>query len=464
MDSQLKTTLSLMGVKMKTIVPSVTGATLALAGALVSFGIHAAPPSVGQVDFAKGQVSAQHPNLGQRSLAAKASIYGQDTIATGDQSFSVLRFSDQGKVTVRPLSRFAVSSYSPKGTALRLDQGSLDVDSASRLVVNTKLAKVEARQAKLEVRICKQDCTLGSAAAADTKVVAKVVSKKGQVSANGRALDTGSALYESDRLSSGANSQMLAVFRDGGRVSLGANSEVNIKEFRYAQAGSDRSSLQLIKGSLRALTGQIGKSRPESYSIETPVATIGVRGTNFDLVYPVNVKGQRGAAQGLLSHVRQGAISQRNSSGNFGLTNGKVNYIASQQQAPQGLATPPTAMLQSLGLKPETARIDLEQMFGVPQDSGMASGIYVHVAAGQANFTGEMGASKGQTLSLSQGNSAFVDANGTMRMLDQPLASAVVAAMPQQVEAVLDQPEIPFLPEPEAIYMPSDHDTQYYYH
>lgn len=456
MSSNPMTTPCVAGQHMKTFAPYILGISLALAGS-VSL---AAPASVGQVDFAKGQVSAQHPNMGNRGLAAKANIYGQDTVETGDQSFSVLRFLDNGKVTVRPLSRFAVSSYGAKATTLRLDQGGLEVDTVSRLVVNTKLAKVDAHQAKLEVRVCKQDCNLGQTSGADTKVVAKVVSKKGQVSASGRVLNAGAPLYESDRLTSGANSQMLAVFRDGGRISLGADSEVNIKEFRYAKAGNDRSSLQLVTGSLRALTGQIGKSRPENYRIDTPVATIGVRGTNFDLVYPVNTKGQRGAAKGLLSHVRQGAISQKNGAGNFGLANGKVNYIASQQQAPAGLATPPAAMLQALGLKPETARIDLEQMFGTQHDTGLASGVYVHVAAGQASFIGQTGAGKGQTLTLTKGSSAFVDQNGTLRMLDQPVVAAPMVATMPQVEQVLERPEIPFVPIPDMLYMPTDHVQQ----
>lgn len=446
MRSQITMTSDPLGTKMNSFSPYILGLSLTLAACAAM----AAPASVGKVDFAKGQVSAQNPNMGSRGLAAQANIYGQDLVVTGDQSFSVLRFLDKGKVSIRPLSRFAVSSYGG-----RLDQGSLEVDAGSRLTVNTKLAKVDASQAKLEVRVCKQDCNLGRSAAVDSRVAAKVVSKTGQASANGRALAAGSALYESDTLSTGANSQLLAVFRDGGRISMGANSEVNIKAYRYAQAGNDRSSLQLIKGSLRALTGKIGKSNPDNYAIGTPVATIGVRGTNFDLVYPVNVKGQRGAAKGLLAQVRQGAISQQNGAGTFGLSAGKVNYIGGQGQAPKGLATPPAAMLQALGLKPETARIDLEQMFGTQHETGLASGTYVHVQAGQASFTSQTGESRGQSLTLSKGQSAFVDQNGRMQVLEQSLGAAPFVAMPQ-VEEVIERPEIPFIPLPDIISMPTD--------
>lgn len=450
MDKQIMMTSDALVTTMKHFSPYVLGISLALVGSASM-----AAPAVGKVDFAKGQVSAQNPNMGSRGLSARASIYGQDLVVTGDQSFSVLRFLDKGKVSVRPLSRFAVSNYGG-----RLDQGSLEVDASSRLRVNTKVAKVDANKAKLEVRVCKQDCNLGKAVA-DTRVAAKVVSKTGRASANGRALAVGSALYESDTLSTGANSKLLAVFRDGGRISMGADSEVNIKAFRYSQAGSDRSSLQLVKGSLRALTGKIGKRNPDNYSIGTPVATVGVRGTSFDLVYPVNAKGQRGAAKGLLAQVRQGRITQKNGAGSFGLAAGRVNYIGGQGQAPKGLATPPAAMLQALGLRPETARINLEQMFGPQHETGLASGTYVHVQAGQAMFTSQTGANKGQSLTLNRGQSAFVDQNGSMQMLDQSMAMApVVATMPQQVEEVLGHPEIPFMPVTDIIYTPTDDRSQ----
>jgi hypothetical protein len=398
-------------------------------------GALAAPASVGLVDFAKGKVSAQHPSMGSRGLATKANIYGQDLVETGDQSFSVLRFKDNNKVTVRPLSRFAVAN----AAAVRLEQGSLNVESgASRLVINTSDAKVEARQARLEVRVCKQDCTV---TAKDTKVVAKVVNKTGQVRAGNRALAEGSALYESDRLSSGPNGQLLAVFTDGGRISLGPDTEINIKEYRYGKTAKDRSTLQLIKGSLRSVTGQIGKSVPENYSIQTPVATMGVRGTSFDLVYPVNAKGQRGAGKGLLAQVRQGSITQRNAAGTFTLSAGKTNFIGSQQQAPTGLAAMPAASHQALGQKPEEAKANLQQLFGTQGVASPSSGTYVHVESGQVTFISESGADKGKRLTLGKGQSAFVDESGNMWVLVEPLISAPQVVRLEKEETLM--PESP---------------------
>ena len=42
---------------------------------------------------------------------------------------------------------------------------------------------------------------------------------------------------------------------------------------------------KLVKGGLRAVDGLIGQTTPQNYGVETPVATIGVRGTAFDVRY-----------------------------------------------------------------------------------------------------------------------------------------------------------------------------------
>ena len=46
---------------------------------------------------------------------------------------------------------------------------------------------------------------------------------------------------------------------------------------------SGRTVFSLLKGGFRAITGLIGKTRKDDYSIQTSVATIGIRGT--DAVY-----------------------------------------------------------------------------------------------------------------------------------------------------------------------------------
>jgi hypothetical protein len=443
-------------------------------GLVVSSSLHAAPPEVGAVEFAKGQVSAQHPGTGDRSLDKNSGIYAQDLVETGDKSFSILKFLDDGKVTVRPLSRFRVSTYnvSSNQAAFRLEQGAVTVETSDvgrdrpqQMVVDTPLARVNAQQAVVQIRVCDERCADEAAASRRAKtdvsadVVARVIKRKGNVSAQSpggalRKLAVGAPLYQADRLSSGNTGQLLAVFRDGGRISLGANSEMNIEKYHYGQGGGDRSSLQLVKGSLRALTGRLGKQSPEDYAIKTPVAIIGVRGTAMDLLYPADRAGRLGGGTGLLSHVRQGGIRQRNAAGSFDLGTRRINFIASNQEAPRSMPTPPRAMLRALGLKPESARIDMEQLFGVQKLSGVPSGVYIYAGAGHVKLTGKIGRYKGTSLELGRKEAAYVDENGRMTRLERP--------MPFQLNdlpvagGALDRPDMQFVPPLDAVSMPFD--------
>jgi hypothetical protein len=51
-----------------------------------------------------------------------------------------------------------------------------------------------------------------------------------------------------------------------------------------AQAGPSRAFFSLLKGGFRSVSGLIGKLNPDEYRVATPVATIGIRGTDYLVV------------------------------------------------------------------------------------------------------------------------------------------------------------------------------------
>jgi len=70
---------------------------------------------------------------------------------------------------------------------------------------------------------------------------------------------------------------------DGGLIALKENSELNIANYEFnstTQQGS--ASIELIKGGLRSISGVI-KKNGGAYSVKTPVGSIGIRGTHFEL-------------------------------------------------------------------------------------------------------------------------------------------------------------------------------------
>jgi hypothetical protein len=75
-------------------------------------------------------------------------------------------------------------------------------------------------------------------------------------------------------------------FLDGANMSLQPATRFRIDDFRFVvqdgkASGDDRGIFSLIKGGFRTITGLIGKQRREQYRVDTAVATIGIRGTDY---------------------------------------------------------------------------------------------------------------------------------------------------------------------------------------
>src|SRR5690606_2925612 len=72
-------------------------------------------------------------------------------------------------------------------------------------------------------------------------------------------------------------------FTDGGYMSLQPNTEFVVESYNYdgKQDGSERGFFRLVEGGLRAITGIVGRTNRPAYRVATPVATIGIRGSEY---------------------------------------------------------------------------------------------------------------------------------------------------------------------------------------
>jgi hypothetical protein len=92
----------------------------------------------------------------------------------------------------------------------------------------------------------------------------------------------GTLLRAGDTLVTGADGSLGIVLRDNSTLSLGPASSLVIKDFRFSPAEGKYALLaRLTRGTMAYLSGLIGKLSPESARFETPVASIGIRGTRF---------------------------------------------------------------------------------------------------------------------------------------------------------------------------------------
>lgn len=92
----------------------------------------------------------------------------------------------------------------------------------------------------------------------------------------------GTALFQSDTLTTGEDGSVGMTFIDNSRVSLGANSALSLEKFRFNTTTHEGEFVSALnRGALAAVSGKIAKATPEAMKVRTPSAILGVRGTKF---------------------------------------------------------------------------------------------------------------------------------------------------------------------------------------
>ena len=115
-----------------------------------------------------------------------------------------------------------------------------------------------------------------------------VVASRGEVIAlsNGgsRELKQGDFIYVNDEIMTTNRSFVVLQFEDGAKVTVRPDSTLIIEQYLYNGDAGDEAELNLVSGGLRVITGAMAKNNPENYKVRTPVALMGVRGTEFSVI------------------------------------------------------------------------------------------------------------------------------------------------------------------------------------
>lgn len=129
----------------------------------------------------------------------------------------------------------------------------------------------------------------------------------GQVSLRGTdgktaALTKGRDIESGQAILTGDNGRAQVKFTDGGLVSLQPNTEFKIASYAdKADPQLDSFLVDFLRGSMRAITGLIGKRNRANYKVTTTTATIGIRGSGFSAGYnsdgTLNVSAEKDAIE-----------------------------------------------------------------------------------------------------------------------------------------------------------------------
>lgn len=180
-----------------------------------------------------------------------------------------------------------------------------------------------------------------------------------------RQLKDGDVVYPGDAFALSDDSYLDLDLEDGGRILLRPDTSFQIQEYHFdpdahpaageqpllaaPQEKPESAFFKLVKGGLRAVDGLIGQTTPKNYGIVTPVATIGVRGTAFDVRYCGDDCGDEkdasGAPQnGLYTAVSEGSIGVKNDGGETVTKAGEYGYVKDTKSVAERRTTPPRAL------------------------------------------------------------------------------------------------------------------------
>ncbi len=126
------------------------------------------------------------------------------------------------------------------------------------------------------------------ALAADAGIVKTV---RGQVTleraAQRHEIKVGDAVREKDRVTVLGDGSIGISMHDETLLSLGPNSTMVIGTFAYNPVTREgQVETSILKGTLRYVTGLIGRANPAAIKVLTPTSTMGIRGTEFIVDVP----------------------------------------------------------------------------------------------------------------------------------------------------------------------------------
>lgn len=131
---------------------------------------------------------------------------------------------------------------------------------------------------------------IGLAGEAQAEAAANVVFATGAariVAADGsiRAAARGTAVQAGEMVDTQDGRAQLR-FSDGAAISLQPGTQFRVEQYRFVEqdgrAGEDDMVvMRFLKGTLRAISGLIGRQKREQYRMDTTVGTIGIRGTEY---------------------------------------------------------------------------------------------------------------------------------------------------------------------------------------
>lgn len=413
------------------------GSSFGVLGALVRNLVLAALASsawaqqAGEVEFSRGVAFAQSPGQMPRAMGKGLPLQEGDRLTTAEGATAIVRLQDGTRMTVRPSSEMVMLKYqfkvdSPDNSMVmqllrggfRAVTGLISKNSPNAARIQTSTATIGIRGTDFDARVCGAECRTESSKVTEVarpNVVlasAKLVETKGEVIAvdaagvRRRTVD-GASVFAGEIVQTGAGAKVVLAFRDDSRITLGASTEFKVDSFVFDSQNPKEGKflVTLLRGSLRALTGLIGKANNRSVKFITPTATIGIRGTGLDLDCVAADSCNIFTWLGTIEVTPNGQTALQTLQAGQGLFVGRSGIRPLQAPTLEDLP------------RPDAVPVNTQQLFGTGGVNKEEEGLFVYVRDGHIEVV-----SVRETLQLGRGETGFAGLDGQVgRPLAMPL-------------------------------------------
>lgn len=131
--------------------------------------------------------------------------------------------------------------------------------------------------------------------AAAQDAVGRIIRSSGDVAARDasgstRALARGSEFFVGETILTATGASALLRFSDASVVTLEQDSRFEVNTYSFDGPGGSDDSLvmTLLEGTLRTISGSVGEAAGDTYTMNTPFASIGIRGTEYGVRVTAN--------------------------------------------------------------------------------------------------------------------------------------------------------------------------------
>lgn len=163
-----------------------------------------------------------------------------------------------------------------------------------------------------------------------------------------RRAQKGADVFLRDLIMTAKASSLQIQMSDKSYFAVRPNSIVRLAHYTFHRnAQRDQLETKIIRGGLRSITGIIGKTNKNQFSINTPVATIGIRGTDLVVFHLTEEMADSEKEKGSYLLIQKGGGTLSNDSGTQVLAPNQVARAADAKQEPESLDTIPEIFKQA---------------------------------------------------------------------------------------------------------------------